>query len=46
MVRGRHGNREFFSGILRGVSKACEGSKILTFPFRSRLVCRVRSCIS
>jgi hypothetical protein len=29
----------FFSGMLRGVSNACEGSKILTYLFRTRLVC-------
>jgi hypothetical protein len=33
------GMRGFFSGLVRGVSNACEGSKILTFPFRPRLMC-------
>ena len=31
--------RGFFSGIVRGMSNAHEGSKILTFLFRPRLVC-------
>jgi hypothetical protein len=38
-TRDRQRNRQFFSGMLRGVSKACEGSKILIFLFRHRLVC-------
>jgi hypothetical protein len=29
--------RGFFSGMLRGVSNACRGAKILTFLFRSPL---------
>jgi len=29
----RQRNRGFFSGMLRGVSKPCEGSKILTFHY-------------
>jgi len=33
------GIRGFSSGMVRGVSNACEGSKILTFLFRTRLVC-------
>jgi hypothetical protein len=32
--------------MLRGVSDACEGSKILTFLLRPRVVCRARSYIS
>ena len=36
----------FFSGMVKGVSDPCEGSKILTFLFRPRLVCRARSYIS
>jgi hypothetical protein len=35
----RQRNRQFFSGMVRGVSNACEGSKILTFLFRPPLVC-------
>ena len=37
--RDRQRNRGFFSGMLRGMSDPREGSKILTFPFRPRLVC-------
>jgi hypothetical protein len=37
--------RGFFSGMVKGVSNAREGSKILTFLFRPRLVCRARSHI-
>jgi hypothetical protein len=33
------GRRGFFSGMVRGVSHPHEGSKILTFLFRSPLVC-------
>ena len=33
------GIRGFFSGMLRGVSNACEGSKILFVLYRFRLVC-------
>jgi hypothetical protein len=40
------GIRGFFSGMLRGVSNTREGSKILTFLFRPRLVCTARSYIS
>ena len=39
MTRGRQRNRGFFGGMDRGVSNASEGSKILTFLFRPRLVC-------
>jgi hypothetical protein len=39
LVRDRQRNRRFFSGMLRGVSTFREGSKILTFPCRPRLVC-------
>jgi hypothetical protein len=39
VTRGRQRNRGFFSSMLRGVSNACEGSKILSFPYRPRLVC-------
>jgi hypothetical protein len=38
-LRGRQRNRGFFSDLVRGVSNACEGSKILSFLFRFRLVC-------
>ena len=37
--RDRQRNRGFFSGMLRGVSNAREGLKILTFLFGPRLVC-------
>jgi hypothetical protein len=37
--RDRHGNRGLLSGMLRGVSDPCEGSKILCFLFRPPLVC-------
>jgi hypothetical protein len=37
--RDRQRNRGFSSGTIRGVSNSREGSKILSFPFRSRLVC-------
>jgi hypothetical protein len=33
------GIRGFFSGMVRGVSNAREGAKILSFLFRPRLVC-------
>jgi hypothetical protein len=33
------GMKGFFSGILRGVSNAREGSKILIFLLRPRVVC-------
>ena len=39
VAEGRQRNRGFFGGIVRGVSNACEGSKILSFLFRPRLVC-------
>ena len=35
----RQRNRGFFSGMVRGVSDPREGTKILTFLFRPRLVC-------
>jgi hypothetical protein len=37
--RERQRNRQFFSGMLRGVSNPREGSKILFFLFRSRVEC-------
>jgi hypothetical protein len=37
--RDRQRNRQFFSGMPRGVSNSREGSKILRFLFRSSLVC-------
>jgi hypothetical protein len=37
--RDWHRNRGFFSGLVRGVSNAREGSKIPTFLFRSRVMC-------
>ena len=40
------GIKGFFSGMLRGVSNACRGAKILTFLFRSRRMYRARSYIS
>ena len=39
VTRGRQRNRGFFGGMDRGVSNASEGSKILTFLFRPRLLC-------
>ena len=39
MAQGRQRNQGFFIGMVRGVSNACEGSKILTFLYRPRLVC-------
>jgi hypothetical protein len=43
--RDRQRNGGLFSGIIRDVSNPREGSNILTFLFRSRLVCRARSYI-
>jgi hypothetical protein len=37
--RDRQTKQGFFSGMLRGVSNPGEGSEILSFPFRPRLVC-------
>jgi hypothetical protein len=39
VAEGRQRNRGFFSDLVRGVSNACEGSKILSFLYRPRLVC-------
>jgi hypothetical protein len=39
VARVGRGIRGFFSGMVRGVSNGPEGSKILCFLFRSRLVC-------
>ena len=39
MAEDQQRNRGFLSGMVRGVSHSCQGSKILTFLFRSRLVC-------
>ena len=39
MAEGRQRNRGFFSDLVRGVSRPREGSKILSFLFRSHLVC-------
>jgi hypothetical protein len=39
VTRGRQRNRGFFSDLFRVVWNPREGSKILTFLFRSRLVC-------
>jgi hypothetical protein len=38
MGRDQQRNRGFFSGLVRGVSSPREGSKILSFLNRSRLV--------
>jgi hypothetical protein len=38
VARVGRGIRGFFSGMLRGVSNPGEGSEILSFLFRSRLV--------
>jgi hypothetical protein len=43
-VRDRQRNRGFFSGMVRDVSMPREGSKILKFLIRTRLV--YSSCIS
>jgi hypothetical protein len=37
--RDRQRNRGFFSDLVRGVSSPREGSKILSFLYRPRLVC-------
>ncbi len=37
--RDRQRNRTFFRSMIRGVSNPREGSKILSFLFRSRVVC-------
>jgi hypothetical protein len=39
LQRDWYRNRGLFSGMIRGESNPREGSKILTFPFRSPLVC-------
>jgi hypothetical protein len=39
VTRGRQRSRGFFSDLVRGVSNAFGGSEVLTFLFRSRLVC-------
>jgi hypothetical protein len=39
LVRDRQRHRGFFSGMLRGVSNAYEGSKVIRFLFRPRLAC-------
>ena len=39
MAKGQQRNRGFFSDLVRGVSNPYEGSEILSFLFRSRLVC-------
>ena len=39
MDQGRQRNRRFSSGMIRSVSNPREGSKMLTFLFRPRLVC-------
>ena len=46
MAQGRQRNQGFFIGMVRGVSNACEGSKILSVLFRPRLVCAARFYIS
>jgi hypothetical protein len=45
MAEGQHRNRGFFSDLVRGVSNACEGSKILFFLFGPDW-CVARSYIS
>ena len=37
--RDRQRNRGFFSGMVRGLSNPREGSKLLSFLFRPRMVC-------
>jgi hypothetical protein len=39
VAEDRQRNQGVFSGMLRGVSRLREGSKILSFLFRSPLVC-------
>jgi hypothetical protein len=39
VAEGRQRNRGFFSDLVRGVSSPREGSKILSFLFRSRVEC-------
>jgi len=39
VTRDRYRNGGLFSGMVRGVSSPREGSEILTFLLRSRLVC-------
>src|SRR5215208_4236118 len=39
VTRGRQRNLGFFSDLVRGVSSPREGSNILTFLYRPRLVC-------
>jgi len=36
VAEDRQRKRQFFSGMLRGVSDPCEGSKILTFLYGTR----------
>jgi hypothetical protein len=45
VAEDRQRNRKFFSGMLRGVSNAREGSKILSFSFGPDW-CAARSYIS
>jgi hypothetical protein len=42
VARDRQRNRQFFSGMVRGVSNACEGSEILTFLYGPQLMCSPR----
>jgi hypothetical protein len=44
--RDRHRNQGVFGAMVRGVSNVRDGSKILSFLFQPRLVCRARSYIS
>jgi hypothetical protein len=39
VTRDRYRNGGLFSGMVRGVSHPCEGSKMLSFLFRPRVVC-------
>jgi hypothetical protein len=39
VAEGRQRNRGFFSDLVRGESDPREGSKVLTFLFRPRLMC-------
>jgi hypothetical protein len=39
VTRGRQRNRGFFSGMVRVVSNAREGSRIKSFLYQPRLVC-------
>jgi hypothetical protein len=45
VAEGRQRNLGLFSDLVRGVWNPREGSKILSFLFRSRLVCSSLLCL-